>query len=428
MDTQERPIFTDDLILDHTAYKEYRRAVNCYNPYLLVLLGCVCLNSLVTILVRPEDFATMLGTLMLACLLGATLGRIRKGKKKDWYQQERNAIGGKDPHHIVEFYQDRIVSTNRYMGQTWECAYEHVLSIQETKPFLLLRLDNKQITVVEKRWLRGRSSEELIRFLRERCPNLKKRIQKGILYHILSILAVSLVALGLILSFASPNRGFRSPGNINLQLGKSYEELSDDLGELGISISPRTITELESFQEEYDSYGGGFLTNSQKLMNLLCWEGAGVYDEETWEWTPSESGVYWFDFEVFAIETMYTDFLAGISAASRGQLQFFNVTEDHSDVDWERGTGTVHVSFDFQGEHYSLDAKMDYDWFDGEFLDEINRILIIHGSDQWLYCASDDGQGCLVFYGDAQWAKEFMKATGISLYDNYLNLLRYGYP
>ena len=76
-----------------------------------------------------------------------------------------------------------------------------------------------------------------------------------------------------------------------------------------------------------------------KAADLLTVLGDGEYDFENMTWTPDENGVYAFDAEVFNVDKVYTDFLTGISSLDKEELDFKNIQEDTSQMNWEEGTG-----------------------------------------------------------------------------------------
>ena len=148
-------------------------------------------------------------------------------------------------------------------------------------------------------------------------------------------------------------------------------------------------------------------------MDLLCYEGMGHYDDYTWEWTPSTSGVYWFDAELFYPDTMYTDFLTGV-AAMHEDLDFENIREDYSDVDWYEGSGTVLISFDWNGQHYVMEAEYNGDWFNSDVLYELMEIVQSDGCDGELAYTHDGGQGFLLFYGERSVISKLAYKTGLN--------------
>ena len=132
---------------------------------------------------------------------------------------------------------------------------------------------------------------------------------------------------------------------------------------------------------------------------------------------PAANGVYSFDMEVPCEDTMYTEFLRGVSALSKGELVFENIEEDTSAVNWEEGTGSRTVHFDWQSKSYTLEAQMQYDWFDIEVANQLNEILLASGSEKRLYFTTDGYQSCIVFYCTPEWAEAFAAATELPLTD-----------
>lgn len=194
---------------------------------------------------------------------------------------------------------------------------------------------------------------------------------------------------------------------------KSYAEIAEILKELGIGgITDELITELEN---AYALMPPEILIN--KTATTLTYIGAGQIDYDTWEWVPDKNGVYTFDVEVFNLEKIYTFFLQGVSALGDGELNFTNIQEDLSDVNWENGTGTRSVTFDWNGETYTLEAENMGDWFDLSVADQLNQIIISKGGEKRLYFTSDGYQECIIFYRDEAWAKSFEEKTGLELSD-----------
>lgn len=195
---------------------------------------------------------------------------------------------------------------------------------------------------------------------------------------------------------------------------KSYAEIAEVLKEFGISgISDETTKELE---ESYAQLPPDVIFS--KTATLLSFAGMGDMNYDTMEWTPSKNGVYSFDVEVFRNDTMYTDFLLGVSAIGGDDLVFQNIKEDTSEVNWREGTGKRSVSFEWNGNTYVLEAEVMNDWFDLEVAYALNQIIISNGNGKKLYFASDGYQECIVFYCDEDWAKEFEDKTGLALSDS----------
>ncbi len=192
---------------------------------------------------------------------------------------------------------------------------------------------------------------------------------------------------------------------------KSYACIAEILKKYGISgITDEMLNELE---EGYAKLPPEILFD--KTATLLSVLGSGTINYDTWEFTPSENGVYSFDAEVFDVGNMYTNFLRGISAIGGEELVFTDIQEDTSGVDWEEGTGRRTVSFQWNGNSYTLEAEAMSDWFDFSVADELNKIIMAGGNGKQLFFASDGYQECIVFYCDADWAEAFEKETGLSL-------------
>lgn len=192
---------------------------------------------------------------------------------------------------------------------------------------------------------------------------------------------------------------------------KSFAEIAAVLEKYGVSgITDEQIEQLEAAVKLMPE---GVIYD--KTAMLLTEAGSGVINFDTWEWTPTENGVYSFDVEVFDLDNMYTNFLLGVSAIGEGELDFKNITEDTSGVDWENGTGKRTVSFEWNGSTYTLEAKFEHDWFDADILAGLNKIIIENGNGKRLYFTGDGYQECIVFYRDAEWADAFGKETGLSL-------------
>ena len=189
----------------------------------------------------------------------------------------------------------------------------------------------------------------------------------------------------------------------------SYLAAAEILKKFGIGgITDKLIKE----HEKYDTEDFPFNRAAMLLVDV----GSGITNHETQEWIPSENGVYTFDMEVFDLKIIYTNFLRGVSALNKGKLNFQNIKEDTSEVDWDSGTGRRKVSFEWNEETYILSPKENHDWFDVKIADELSKIIMEHSDRRKrLYFSSDEEQGLIVFYRDADWAREFQKETGLEL-------------
>ena len=171
-------------------------------------------------------------------------------------------------------------------------------------------------------------------------------------------------------------------------MDKSYKELSTIFRQYGLNgLDDELVYNLEQRYKELPSE-----IEFNKAANLLTSLGEGDIDYENMTWKPSENGVYAFDVEIFDVENMYKNFLIGVSYLDREELNFTNIVEDTSLVDWEDGTGSRSVSFDWNGQHFNIDAKVEGDWFDSSVADDLNRIIISQDTGKQLYFTSDGYQ------------------------------------
>lgn len=148
---------------------------------------------------------------------------------------------------------------------------------------------------------------------------------------------------------------------------------------------------------------------------LLSALGSGTYDHSEGTWQPGTNGVYSFDVEVYDLDHMYTHFLSGVSALDKEELDFKNIQEDTSGIDWEEGTGTRTVTFEWNGKTFCIEAAGMNDWFDMNAANALNQILIENGNGKRLFFTDDGYQECIIFYRDADWADSFRKETGLAL-------------
>ncbi|MCI8524530.1 MAG: hypothetical protein HFF17_01100 [Oscillospiraceae bacterium] len=141
--------------------------------------------------------------------------------------------------------------------------------------------------------------------------------------------------------------------------------------------------------------------------------GYGEYDWETDTWTPTSRQVFYMDGEVVTIEGMYDLLFQGLESISRDELTFTEVQADFSGADWKMDTGTVPVSFRVNEVEGRFEAVWMGDWIDFGVLDTVNSCLT--GEKRFYFTYG--GQGEIIFYCDAAWAKDFTAQTGLPLWD-----------
>ena len=192
---------------------------------------------------------------------------------------------------------------------------------------------------------------------------------------------------------------------------KTYAEIAEVLKKFEIGgITEQLINEYEKSYSEMPPE-----IELNKTATLLSALGHGKYDYEEGTWTPYTNGVYSFDVEVFDVERMYTNFLIGISALDKEELEFKNIQEDTGNINWGAGIGTRTVTFEWKGKTFCLEAKVINDWFDPNAAFALNKIIIENGSGKRLFFADDGYQECIIFYRDTDWADSFQKETGLVL-------------
>lgn len=149
--------------------------------------------------------------------------------------------------------------------------------------------------------------------------------------------------------------------------------------------------------------------------SLLSLIGMPERNYETWEMEQYPEQAYWFDWEGFDMSSEYANILNGVNAMAKGEFAISDISQEMSEVDWEKGSGVVHVSFCVNGNPYKYQLKLEYDWLDSNIIGDINDALKNSGIEKRVYAMEDGGQGCILFYRDKEWAARFRKETGIKL-------------
>ncbi len=185
------------------------------------------------------------------------------------------------------------------------------------------------------------------------------------------------------------------------------------LESLGLSVQEEWVESARYYIEEYDMRDQ---VEGNPYTWLLIDMGAPDYDEEGRIRKYSDE-VFWFDFEGFDLSTDYIDILQGMLALSEGSCLdgVTDIREDTEKVDWERGTGTVTVSLNWNDTQYRWEVEAYYDWIDGDVLGMLNTLLREADSREFFYATGDDGQGAIVFFCSEDWAQAFTEATGLTL-------------
>ena len=195
---------------------------------------------------------------------------------------------------------------------------------------------------------------------------------------------------------------------------QALQKAAEALEELGIEGAMETGARLaEEVPAEDLAY---FITDvSDAALWLLSDLGYGEWAEDTWVWSPTSDQAYYLDFEVFNLDRMYTDTLAGIAAIVGDDAVFADVTEDLSAVDYEADSGIQTIAFTCNGTPCRYEAEFLGDWLDPAFLTYMGRVLDRLNTGKQLYTCSDGGQGCILLWRAPQWTEQLQTATGLQL-------------
>ena len=209
------------------------------------------------------------------------------------------------------------------------------------------------------------------------------------------------------------------------EAGQEAKEAEQKVREAGQEAKEAEQEVREAVQElkKVDGNGKSFAGLPDEVIysrpgTLLSSVGHDVYDPDTGESTPQDNGVYSFDAEFFDVDNMYTDFLLGVSRLGEGELDFTNIQENTEGMNWEEGTGTRTVSFDWKGHTYTLEAEVMYDWFDTKITGKLNEIVKAQNTGKQLFFATDGYQECIVLYATKERADLFGERTGFPLFES----------
>ena len=340
---------------------------------------------------------------LLAMQLGAFF-RLRNGSLS--YKQITSNNNGIPPTNIISFLDDRIQTVNPTTGNVYTYNYSQVRKLLESRNYLFIVLDFKQFVPINKQTLTGGNTDDLAAFLKTHCTSMKKRIHKGTFGRVVNVVYAAVLIVSLVLSL------FNVLGIGRINANADFREIAAQMEQMGITGADDAL--IADLEDTYAGYDDVYI--SYKVTDYLSWVGMGEYDSTTWEWTPSENGVYWFDMEIWDISNMYTYFLRGVSALSIDELNFENIEMIVDESDLAEGTGDCAVRFTWNDETYTIDAELYYDWLDLSVADKLSQIIREQNTGKQLYYAFDGGQGFLVFYRDPIWALHFQHKTGIQLY------------
>ena len=182
----------------------------------------------------------------------------------------------------------------------------------------------------------------------------------------------------------------------------------------GLTVSDKIVESAKDTMDEYEHMR--IYVEGYPYTWLLTQMGAPDYNDE-WEVTGYSDEVFWFDFEGWDISTDYITVLEGMMALAPQSAisSVTNISEDTTDVDWDKGSGNIEVSLEWNGQEYTWDMDMYYDWIDVDVLKILNSLLEQTDEEERFYVTGDDGQGAIVFYCSKEWAEEFQNATWLEM-------------
>ena len=192
------------------------------------------------------------------------------------------------------------------------------------------------------------------------------------------------------------------------------DKQAEILREQGLTVSEKSVEAAKDAMNEYERMR--IYLEGYPYTWLLMQMGAPDYNDE-WEVTGYSDEVFWFDFEGWDISTDYITVLEGMLALAPQSAisSVTNIGEDTTDVDWDKGSGSIEVSLEWNGQEYSWDMDMYYDWIDEDVLKILNSLLEQTDEEERFYVTGDDGQGAIVFYCSKEWAEEFQNATWLEM-------------
>ena len=411
------PIYTAEVVMTAPVHNEFNLSYLHTRKYRTVLhfLYILFLILLVTLSDSPKNQYFVIFFAVFFWI--EVILHNRKGGNIQ-FKRDLTAHNGALHSHIYHFYEDRMDCHDLHTNADISYQYDKFLSLIDTKNLLVLLMNYRLCLVIEKSKVAGGSPDELTNFLLDHCARIKprkvKKVNFGKWVHRVLLVVAAICFLLAILNLA----GLHMPDLLSGRLhnNMNYQEMASELEPLGITITSQTIEELETFDREYaEEYGVDYYQDNpyaSKIIDLLYWEGSGITDPETYQWTPSRSGIYWSDMEVMNVDTMYSDLLTGIAAMDE-ELILSEVREDYSRVNMEYGTGTVSVTFALNGRQAQLSANFDYDWLDIDVLREIGQLLTEDDLDKDLYFAFDEGQGFYLYYGHHANVGSLNRKTGL---------------
>lgn len=422
MSGEENAVYTFDCTHDLRMDKDCQKGFLLTRPLTLISSCLVILFTLwniKNIILYGGFFSQIQWFVSISLLIISLIAWIRDRNGSINYKRELESNNGKPHRNLFEFKETTIEQTNPDTGNHGQITYDRIKKVVRTKENLILIMNYSQGFCVPRSSFSD-NEEPFLSFLKEKCVNWKgKKVLSGLFGRILNILKVIVILLTLLITIIRPWFGIFDQLSSSPKDDMTLQEIVAMLEDLGITgISPEMLAGLE---DDFATYPDYYYSNELKIIDVLFYMSYDYYNADTGTWTTASDDVFYFDLECIFIDTMYSDFLQGVSALDP-ELDFENISEDISGADYEHNQGKQSANFSWNGTSYRITGQVNYDWFDLDAADDLRSIIKNADTGKQLYFASDTGTGIIIFYRDAAWAEKFESTTGIKLYDSAMKL------
>ena len=165
-------ITTSDLELD----KECSRYLHLTNRFeILRRIGiCALLYYFYTSNLRSGHLWVLVYIGVVAAFHCFTWLRLRNGSP--WYRENLEKHDGLPNRFIISFLDDKVVRVNQRVANAQAIDYHLFSHFAETGKYIFLFASGDHSLILDKRQLQGGTKDQLIDFLRSRCPQLKKKL------------------------------------------------------------------------------------------------------------------------------------------------------------------------------------------------------------------------------------------------------------
>ena len=408
-------IYKGEFLHDLAGHKEFTRSYTNSSKFrnACVVVFCMLMIWLAHQFAVPSVVGRYL-QISLVFLFFHIFSNPRKGNIH--YKRMLQSNNGQPVQQNLYFTVDCVHIVNQPSGNHADFAYDQFRYAIESTNLLILVMRHRSCLILDKHNIKGGNYQELFDFLKERNPKLRGKHPRKTNFGKWARIALALIlAVGSLWSLLDLP-GFSVMDRVLKRFDNSmtYQEMAEELAPLDIHICSRTLREIEEYDRNYfNEVGEEFYEDAlryQKVADLLCWEGEGIYHTSTW-WDPSNSGIYWIPTYFEDAVVKYEDFLTGLSAMD-DSLVFTKVHEDRSNVD-ENGSGSVTLTFDYQGKTHCINMEYYYyRYFDTAIIEQIYPI--ISTDDHHLYVSSDNYDGILLYYGTQQEVRELNRRTTLN--------------